>query len=314
MRPYHAVLSPKDQHLLFVFAAVVRHKSFTAAAQELQLTKSVVSTHVRTLEERLGSRLLERTTRRQRLTQLGEAVYATARQMVGLNAELGALLEAQRSTPSGTLRVAAQTDLGRRFVTPVLARMCEEHPELDVDVRFSDREVDMLASAVEVAVRLGVPRDSELVANKIADDTEIIVAAPSVAKAWSAAKKPAELRDAPWLVHRELLSSRWTYRGRNGTRSEFTVTHRRATASTVSTLVDLAQAGCGLVVLPELLAEPALEDGSLVRVLPTWRRRKVELYAVRPSREHTPVRITAFIEALRRTLATRDTVRSEGGE
>lgn len=307
------MLSSRDQHLLFVFAAVVRHESFTAAASELGLTKSVVSSHVRTLEERLGSRLLERTTRRQRLTQIGEEVYATAKQMVGLNAELGARIAAQRDTPSGTLRVAAQTDLGRRFVTPVLARMCQEHPGLDVDLHFGDQEVDMLSSAIEVAVRLGVPKDSDLVAKKIADDREIIVACPSLARAWSHAAKPAELRDAPWLAHREVVSSRETYRHRGGGRSELSVPHRRATASTVSTLIDLARAGVGFVVLPQLLVETQLDEGSLVRVLTGWRHRKVGVYAVRPSRQHTPLRVTAFIHALTAAIATRQRQRSARG-
>ncbi|MGH1346507.1 MAG: LysR family transcriptional regulator [Nannocystales bacterium] len=296
------MLSSRDQHLLFVFAAVVRHKSFTAAAEELELTKGVVSSHVRTLEERLGSRLLERTTRRQRLTQLGEEVYATASKMVELNAELGALVSAQQRSPTGTLRVAAQTDLGRRFVTPVLAQMCSEHPSLDVDVHFEDREVDMFSSAIEVAVRLGVPKDSDLIAKKIADDQELILASPSLASAWSHAAKPSELQGAPWLAHREVLSSRETYRTRDGARSDLSVAHRRATASTVTTLIDLACAGVGFVVLPGLLVDAALHEGTLVRVLPTWRRRKVGVYAVRPSRRHTPARVTAFIGALTRAM------------
>jgi len=291
------ILAPRDQHLLVVFAAVVRHEGFTAAAAELGVTKSVVSAHVRTLEHRLGARLLERTTRSLRLTQLGREVYGRAERIVALGAEVEALVEARHERPVGTLRVAAQTDLGARFVSPVLATLCRRYPELDVEVDYDDRVVDMVSSPTEVAVRFGVPKDSRLIAKKLYADQEVVAAAPALAEAWQVTK-PSELRDAPWLVHREVSLRRATFRNADGARSELRVRRRRAAASTVSALVALAREGLGFVVLPELLLKDAVAEGALWRVLPGWRWRRPGVYAVRPSREHAPMRVRVFLDAM----------------
>ncbi|MFK8003288.1 MAG: LysR family transcriptional regulator [Polyangiales bacterium] len=296
------MLEARDQHLLFVFAAIVRNGSFTRAAAELGVTKSVVSTHLRTLEERLGVRLMERTTRQQRLTEVGSKVYQTAERMVSLSATVSSLVESRHEGPMGTLRVGAQTDLGAHFVTPVLAALCEEYPALDVDVFYDDRKIDLIDTSVEVTVRLGVPKDSQLVVKKIASDEEIIVAAPALHQKWSPAK-PGDLRDAPWLAHREVLSRRVVFRGPKGARAELSAVRHRALVSTARAAIDLARAGVGFVVLPEILVRALLREGALVRVLPGWRRRKVGVYVVRPSRDHTPPRVRVFIDAMTKALS-----------
>lgn len=297
------MLEARDQHLLFVFAAIVRNDSFTKAAAELGVTKSVVSTHLRTLEERLGVRLMERTTRQRRLTQVGTEVYETAERMVALSASVSSLVESRHDGPTGTLRVGAQTDLGTRFVTPVLAELCRKYPELDVDLFYDDRRIDLIDTSVEVTVRLGVPKDSRLIAKKIADDEEIIVAAPKLHETWSP-EKPSDLRDAPWLEHREVPSKRVVFRGPKNARSEVSILRHRAVVSTVSAAIDLARAGVGFVILPEILVSALLREGALVRVLAGWRRRKVGVYVVRPSREHTPPRVRVFIDAMTKALFT----------
>lgn len=296
------MLEARDQHLLFVFAAIVRNDSFTGAATELGVTKSVVSTHLRTLEERLGVRLMERTTRRRRLTQVGAEVYETAARMVALSASVSSLVESRHEGPMGTLRIGAQTDLGTRFVTPVLAELCRKYPELDVELYYDDRTIDLVDTPVEVTVRLGVPKDSALISKKIADDEEIIVAAPALSKNW-APNKPGDLRTAPWLEHREVPSKRVLFRGPKGGRSVVSIVHHRAVVSTVSAAIDLARAGVGFVILPEILVGAMLREGALVRVLPGWRRRKVGVYVLRPSREHTPPRVRVFIDAMTKALS-----------
>src|SRR5438067_1594097 len=130
--------------LVVVFAQVCREGSITRAAYALGLSKSVVSTHLRTLEAMLGARLLDRTTRRLALTQTGEAVLAAAGRVVAATDEIRLIAEAQREAPTGTLRVAASQDLGTRFVAPAVARLLATHPDLRAELLLDDATQDLI--------------------------------------------------------------------------------------------------------------------------------------------------------------------------
>src|SRR5262245_59693337 len=226
------MFEPRDLPLLAVFAAVVRHGSFTAAARELRVAKSVTSDNVRVLEGRCGVRLLERTTRRLRLTQAGAEVLRSAERALALTDEVRALSEAHRDAPAGTLRIAATLELGARFVAPAVASLCAAHPALRAELLFDDGEIDLVGRGVDAALRLGVPRASGFAARKLADDVEIVAAAPALAAAWERARRPGDLAGAPWVEHASLArATRWSFRGPRGTKEELAPGAFRATAT-----------------------------------------------------------------------------------
>jgi DNA-binding transcriptional LysR family regulator len=294
---------PRDLPLLFTFAAVVRRGSFTAAARDLGLSKSSVSEQVRALEERCGVRLLERSTRSVRSTQAGERVMASAAAVADAALALDAVLEEQRGAPVGTLRVATTQDLGPRLVAPLAARLARQHPGLSVEVVSEDGPSDLVKGGFDLAVRLGVPRAQGRVAIRLAEVPEPIVAAPALAAAYAGARRPRELRGAPWAQHALLAGTEvMTFVGPGGARQEVAVV-RRARANTGQGVRALLLHGAGLGVLPEYLVAGDLRRGALVRLCPGWVWKVLTLYVELPSRRQKPRRVQLFLEAIREAVA-----------
>jgi DNA-binding transcriptional LysR family regulator len=298
------MIEPRDLPLLAVFAAVVRCGSFTAAARELGLSKSVVSDQVRALEERCAVRLLERTTRSLRLTQVGEHVLGAATAVVAATRDVEAILEEHREAPVGTLRVATTHDLGPRFVAPVAAALAARYPELRVDIVADDAAHDLIAGSFDLAVRLGAPRDSGYVMRRLGTTVEPVVAAPALADRYPSASRPRDLNGAPWACHSLLARGDvMTFRGPRGEQEEIAVSVR-AQANTGDGVRALLLAGVGFGALPEHLIAEDLQRGALVRVCPEWIWKQVTLYAVLPSAKRRPKRVTLFLAALKEALVS----------
>lgn len=290
------MLQARDLPLLSVFAAVVRHGSFTAAGRALGLPKSVVSDNVKALEQRCGARLLERTTRRLALTEAGTRVLASARRIEEAMQELSASLEDDRG-PSGTLRVATTHDLATPLVAPVAARLVTEHPALRIELVADDATHDLVEQRLDVAVRLGSPRDSSYVIKRLATMDEPIVAAPELAERLPPAVRPRELRGAPWVRHALVSGETMTFLGPRGQMDELTVSVR-AQANAGHAVLALLVGGAGVGVLPWHMVADALARGALVRLCPGWVWKRVDLYALLPSREHARPSVKAFVAAL----------------
>lgn len=305
------MLEHRDLPLLAVFATVVRRGSFTAAAEELGLAKSVVSEQVRLLEERCGVRLLERTTRRLRMTQAGESLFGSADKLLVELEHARQALDEQQNVPSGTLRVVSTLELGARFVDPVLAELLAAHPQLRVEHYSDDKEVDLVGLGIDVAVRLGVLKDSSFQARRLAEDEEIVVAAPALAARWAHVRKPHDLADAPWIVHLSLAKSvQQSYNGPGGAKDEFARGEPRALVSNAKGIRTLVSAGAGFAAIPTHLIADELASGQVIQVLPGWYRRKVGIYILRPSRKHSPLRTELFVEAITRMLQRSELLRS----
>lgn len=301
------MIAASEGPLLVAFAAVVRGGSFSAAAAALKLSKSVVSERVRQLEERCGARLLERTTRRMRLTEAGALVLAAATRVEDALAQLSRSLEARQREPAGLLRVATTIDLGPQLVGPAVARLVAAHPRVRVEVVSEDAPRDVLESKVDVAVRLGAPRASSFVVRKLAVLREPIVAAPALADALAGATRPRELAGAPWVRHSLVAGPVLQFVGPGGAREEITP-EVRAEANTGATVLSLLLAGAGVGVLPEHLVREHVRDGRLVVLCPGWIWKKVVLYALTPSRPSQSPALRAFLAALRDQIA-RDALR-----
>jgi DNA-binding transcriptional LysR family regulator len=297
------MLQPREIPLLAIFASVVRHGSFTSAARELGLSKSVVSDNVRMLEERCGVRLLERSTRRLRLTQVGEQVLSTATVITEATRSLEAILEEHRSAPVGTLRVATTQDLGPRLVAPVAARLSQQHPQLTIDIVADDLQHDLIAGRFDLAVRLGVPKESGHVIKRLTRYAEPLLAAPSIAESLRKATRPRELQGAPWVRHTLIArSDTMTFVGPRGEKDEVTLS-LRAQINTGEGVRALLLAGVGIGTLPEYLVADDLQRGALVRLCPGWLAKDLTLYAELPSAKRKPRRVQLFLTALQEAFA-----------
>jgi DNA-binding transcriptional LysR family regulator len=281
------------------FAAIAEQGSLTRAAQALGTSKSVISSHLRALEEHLGVRLIERTTRRLTLTQVGEEVLAGFQGVRTAIAGLQTIAESHRLSPVGTLRVTTTYDMGARLVGPVLATLGREHPELRIDLVCDDRRHDLVAERFDAAVRVGRVDESGHFAHRLAESLEVLVASPEVALRLGALARPRELQAESWVVHSALgRAPTWRFRG-PGSSVEEVVVRPRALANSVEGVRMMLLASVGIGVLPLFMVADELARGRLVRLLPAWSHRRVVLYALLPSRQK-PARVRLFLEALRR--------------
>lgn len=296
----------RHQHLplLAIFAQVCRDGSLTVAAQSLGLSKSVVSSHLRNLEELLDVRLLERTTRRLALTQAGDAVLSAANRMLVAADDVNRIGEIQRETPTGTLRVAAPVDLGALLIAPSVARLCAQYPKLQAELILSDDYTDFFAQRLDAMLTVNVPKDSSLVSTRLASDVEIIVSAPELAKRWRDAKQPKDLTAAPFIAHTHVPSgSRRHYRNSQGAKQRITTSPPRIVANTTDAIRSLVVAGIGFAVVPSQVVYEDMMVGRIVRMLPDWRGRTVHVHLCRPSQQHPPPRVVALVRELRNIFA-----------
>ncbi len=283
-----------------VFLAIVEQGSISGAARAMNLSKSVVSTHLRQLEEMCGARLIERTTRKLRLTGAGVRLLPYARRLASAWTDGLEEVTATMQEPTGTLTVTTTTLAEHSLVAPAVAAFVERYPRATVDVHSTDQIVDLIAQNVDLAVRTGPLPDSSLVARKLGEDVDLVVASPGLAARLREVDRPEELHTLPWVLHRRMPAPRELF-GPEGRRFELEVT-ARARVDSAPALLGLAVRGAGVALVPGLVARDALRSGQLVRVLPNWHGATFGLYAVFPSRRHLAPKVDRFIAELEREL------------
>ena len=290
--------STDDVLSLLVFARVVEAKSFTAGAARLGLSKSVASSRIAQLEERLGTRLLLRTTRRLSLTADGLALYEQAARMARA-ADDAALLAAGEATElRGVLRVNAPITFGELYLAEPVARYLEAHPKMRVELLLSDRFEDLVAERVDVAVRIsGKLRDSTLVGRKLADDRSLVCAAPSYLARRGTPETPAELIHHDCLRYSLLAAEdEWRFKA-DGASFPVPVSARFAAANG-SVLRSAALASMGLAVLPSFMVAHDLAAGTLVEVLRDYSFVQIGVSAVYAPARVVPRSVRAFVDLL----------------
>jgi DNA-binding transcriptional LysR family regulator len=292
------LLAPRDLPLVPVFVAVADCGSFTAAARRLGLAKSVVSEHVRTLEARCGVRLLERSTRRLRLTQVGEQVLDAAKTVLASVRSLEQVVAGHRDAPTGTLRVTLPHDpLLSAMVAPIAASLTRQHPDLNVELVLDDAIHDLVEEGFDVGLRLGAVTESSYIVRRLASEPEIIVASPLVMDQHDDVSSPRDLAGAPWVVHTGLpVRSSRTFRSQRGEKAQVGV-KVAATTNTQVALRDLLVAGAGFGIAPLHSVRDDISAGRLEHVCPGWTHRKLFLYALLPTRQ-SPPRVRLFLAQL----------------
>lgn len=250
----------------FVRAAELR--SFAAAGRQLGLSPSAIGKAVARLEERLGTRLMTRSTRAISLTEEGELLLERAREALDGLAEAERAVQGANAAPRGLLRVDLPTAFGRLVVLPSLARFRDAFPGIEFEIRLGDRLVDLVAEGIDAVVRIGPLDDSGLVLRRLGAQREVIVASPAYVAARGAPESPEALDSHDLILFRYPTSNRpHAWRFRDGERRYERPVTARVSVNDGEGLMSLAAAGFGLAQVPVYMARPLIESGKLATVL-----------------------------------------------
>lgn len=293
-----------DLNDIAMFVQVVRHGSFAGAARRLGLPPNTVSRRIQQLEAQLGTRLMQRSTRKLTLTSAGQAFHERCAGAVDGLVEAGQALITGSQQPSGLVRVAATADFFDFFPMEWVADFLAAHPLVRVDFVLSDARADLIAEQIDIAFRGGALPDSGYVARKLLGArTDGMVASPAYIAARGA---PAALQD---LADHDCVTSPhpsgrtlWRLAGPGGAEEEVQVTGRFS-GNTAQALRKAALAGLGIALLPPTMARLDLEAGRLVPVLPQYQRTGQGLSVLYPSRKHLPLAVSAFIRMVMEKLS-----------
>jgi DNA-binding transcriptional LysR family regulator len=288
-----------------LFCLTAQLQGFTLAANAAGLTPAAVSRSVARLESQLGVRLFVRTTRTVRLTEAGRSYYEQCRQALGQLAEAERELAGQQQRPSGLVRVTLPTPYGHCRVLPLVPAFVHRHPDIELDLQLTNRNVDIVDEGFDVAIRGRTPPDSGLVARKLEDAELVIVAAPSYLRR---SRRPRSEHDlaafsciqfllprtgqaVPWLLRRDGRDFEWPTQG------------TLRCADDILATVTLVRAGAGVLQTYRFIVEQDLRDGTLEELLPDLAGASRPFSVMYPAHRHMPLRVRTFIDFLVRRLA-----------
>lgn len=286
-----------------VFVRVVESGSFTAAADRLEMSKSVVSKQVSRLEERLGARLLNRTTRRLSLTEAGQVFYERSRR--GLLELEDAELEVSRlqGAPRGRLRLNAPMSFGILHLAPALADFLARYPQLTIEMDLDDRKVGLVEEGFDLAVRISDLPDSSLVVRRIAACRHVVCATPDYLQRHGTPRHPGELGEHNVITYRYQESAKeWHFLGHDGEQVSVSV----AGSLEVNNALALREAvlkGLGITRTPTFVVGPDLKAQRLVPLLSDYRAPELSIYAVFPQRQYMSPKVRAFVDYLAERIA-----------
>jgi DNA-binding transcriptional LysR family regulator len=287
---------------LTTFVRVVDAGGFSAAGRRLNMSTSMVSNHVQSLEDRLGARLLQRTTRKVSLTEVGKAYYDRCIQILADLEQADDVAGASQSIPRGTLRIYTATHIVQ-FVAPVVAEFLASYPEVKVDLTIGERAVDMIDEAYDVAIRLTPPPDSSLIVRSLATWRHVLCCSPGYLETQP---RPEQLSDlTQHNCFRHVLypyGDEWHFADRKGAPATVRVSGNLITNSG-ETLRMAVLHGAGVCLAAGFLVHDDLEAGRLVRLLPEYRPVEMAMNAVYPHRHHLSAKVRIFIDLLARHSA-----------
>jgi DNA-binding transcriptional LysR family regulator len=283
---------------LETFVTVVRLGSLTAAAERLAVAKSAVSRRLARLEEDLGVALLTRTTRSLALTGAGERFLERAERLLADLDEARAEVAAERGVLRGRLRVAAPSSFGQEHLSPVLCAFATEHPEVHLELDFSDRRVDLVQDGVDLAVRIAELGEARVVATPLTTVRHQLVASPAYLRRHGSPRSPEALEDHAAVTYSQSSEAGWVWTARDG-RTGRVAPRSVLRANDGHFLRDAAIAGLGIANEPTFLLHQALRDGRLVPVLPELRWRTLTAWAVHVPADPVPARVRALVRTLR---------------
>ena len=288
-----------DLNEILVFARVVHAGSFTAAARELGMPKSTVSRKVSELEERLGSRLLQRTTRKLSLTDVGRTYYDYSARIVGELEEAERAVSSLQATPRGLLRVTAPVNVA--FLGPIVSDYLKRYPEVRLDLFCTGRHVDLVEERFDLGIRAGTLADSTLIARGLGIVSWILVAAPAYLKKRGRPRSPDDLKKHDCLLFGVGIESAGV-RLENGDKSLPVALAPRLMVSDMDVLHAVASAGLGIALLPAYRCGDDLRAKRLERVLGDWNAPSTPVHVVYPSVRHVSPKVKSFVDHLQERM------------
>jgi DNA-binding transcriptional LysR family regulator len=282
---------------MHVFAAVVDNGSFVAAANRLGMSRAMASKSVAALEEHLGTRLLNRTTRRLSLTEAGLAFYERSVQILADIREAEQVAGRMATEPRGTLKVTMPLAYGLHRLGPVIAGYARRYPMVKMDLSLSDRKADLVEEGYDVAIRIGKLPESGLIARKLGTVHGVIVGSPDYLGRQGRPKVPADLAHHVCLGYSlASLGDEWRLQGADG------IVSVRSSGSIKADNGDMlrlaAVAGAGLIFQPWFIVEEDVRAGLLERVLQDYTSEELGIHAVYPSRRHLSAKVRTFVDFL----------------
>jgi len=292
-----------DLNQMAAFARVVARGSFTSAARDLRVPPSTLSRQVAALERRLGTRLLERTTRRLRLTDAGTLYYERCARIVREAEDADGALQALSSTPQGTLRLSAPPVLGEVFLGAPIAEYLRRFRGVKVEVSLSARHVDLVGERYDLALRVARSlADSSLIVRRVGTSTPLLCASPEYVRA-NGMPRTLEDLEAHGIIDIRSAPAEpvWIFLGKKDEAVEVKLAPRvRVNHSGLA--LDICRSGGGIAKLPSFLAVPRLADGTLVHLLPEFRLQPLEVSLLLPSARQLSSKVRAFLDVVDRHL------------
>lgn len=290
-------MSPVSE--LAFFIQLVRLGSLAATARELNLTPPAVSKRLAQLEQRLGVRLLNRTTRSISLTAEGELYLVNAQRILGEIEEMERQVSSSRAEPKGLLRVNAPLGFGRTHVGPAISSFVQRHPEVEVQLQLTDRPINLPDDAIDVAIRFGDLPDSRLIARKIASNRRRLCASPGYLQRCGVPETPRDLAGHACIVLRQNDAAFGSWRLSKGKQAESVKVHGGLSTNDGEVALNWALEGHGILMRAEWNMARYLRSGELVEVLGDYETPPADIYAVYLERLNLSAKVSFFIEHLR---------------
>ncbi len=278
-----------------ILVAVVDRGSFTAASRKLGVPLPTVSRKIAELEARLNARLLVRTTRKLTLTDAGAAYLAASKVILELVADAERAAAGEYRTPRGDLAIAAPIVFGRLHALPMIVDFLAAFPEINVQLMLSDRNADLIADHLDVAVRIGDLRDSSMVAMRAGHVRRVVCASPTLLARYGVPKSPADLEKLPCVTFGGANTTHWPFAMKPRSSGSIAI-RARLLVDTAEAAIDAALSGVGLTQVLSYQAAEAVKHGRLKIVLPGFELSPLPVHLVHPAQPHPPLKLRRFLE------------------
>jgi DNA-binding transcriptional LysR family regulator len=289
----------EDVNDLLIFAELARAPSLTEAARALGLPKSTISRRLAKLEERIGSRLISRTTRSHALTELGQAYLEYCDRLVQDVADVTAFTDSVGRNPRGVLRLTMPTDFCQYLLSDALAAFLDAHPGVSLDLDFTPRRVDLVGERFDAAIRIGALADSSLISRHLVTMTRGLYASPNYLARSSRPREPRDLSEHRILQAGQQYSAINSLKFTRGGETEAPDVPSRVRSGAVGVLRTLAIAGAGIAATPNAFCTEEIAAGRLVRLLSDWELSPAEAHYLIPAAKHLPSKTRLFIDHIK---------------
>jgi DNA-binding transcriptional LysR family regulator len=295
-----------------VFAKVVESASFAAAARHFDISPAMVSKHIRTLEERLGVRLLNRTTRRVSATEVGQAYYERCLRILSEVEDAERAAGDLQAAPRGLLRVTTSVSFGAHRLAPAIADYLVAYPDVSVELILQHNYVDLVEERIDLAIRLGQLSDSSLITKKLYAVEMVLCASPGYLAANGTPQRPRDLVKHNCLVYTYAAARAWSFSDQKNGKAEVIRISGRLLANSGDALLAFALKDTGIVLAPDYLVADELAAGRLIRLLPEYKTQETPVYAVYPHSHYLSAKTRTFIDFLTTRFAHLPQIKRDG--